>query len=341
MSYRHRETRSDFTGGYNSRDNDTHIADIESPDMHNTMPGKRGGIIPRPGLERISDNPVASVPLAGGVYPPVTSIWEHVSPGGMRNMMAFAGQELRTLTYEGQWRTVIGALAFNSRLEFVAHPILQLSLFVNGSNGYMETDGRQANMVDPYAPTETELTEIGECVFPAMPKYITFFANRVWLAGEIGRRGRVYFNVDDITGNSLYNYFTAWSWIGIPTVRGEEVTALVPYRDTLYVFTATTMRAIDEAEPIEIGDYIAPAFRMSLISNNAGSISQRSVQLVNDRLIFMGIDGVYMFDGSGAPYKVSQRVEPDILGVDRLDWEKVCGSVWDRKYVVSMAHQGG
>jgi hypothetical protein len=337
MSYRHRETRKDFTGGYNSRDSDTHIADIESPDMRNTMPGKRGGIVPRPGYELISENPVSSVQMENGEYPPVTSIWEHVSPGGMRNMMAFAGQELRTLTYEGEWRTVMQALSFNSQLEFVAHPILQKSLFVNGANGYMETDGRFANFVEPYTPGEDELTEIGACVFPAMPKYITFYANRVWLAGEMGRRGRVYFNVDDISGNSLYNYFTAWSWIGIPTVRGEEVTAIVPFKDTLYVFTNTTMRSIDEDEPIEIEGYIAPAFRMSLISNNAGAVSQRSVQLVNDRLIFMGIDGVYMFDGSGSPYKVSQRIEPDLLSVNRQNWESVCGSVWDRKYMLSLA----
>jgi hypothetical protein len=336
MSVRHREVRDDFTGGYNSRDSDTHLKNNESPDMQNIMPGKRGGFYPRSGCERIAPNPVSTEPLEDGSYPPVTSIWEHVAPGGMRNLMAFAGRELRTLTYEGEWRTVLGMLSFNSRLEFVAHPILQKSLFVNGANGYFETDGRFASEVDPYTPSEEELTEIGECYIPAMPKFVTFFANRVWLAGEIGRRGRVYFNVDDISGNSLYNYFTAWSWIGIPTVRGEEVTALVPYKDTLYVFTNTTMRAIDIAEPIVIGDYIAPSFRMSLVSNNTGAISQRTVTLVSDRIIFMGIDGVYMFDGSGSPFKVSQRVEPDILRVDRQFWEQVCGSVWDRKYVVSM-----
>ncbi len=337
MSYRHREQRNDFTGGYNSRDSVTHLQDIESPDMQNVMPGKRGGLEPRSGYERISDNPVASEPMDDGNYPPVTSIWEHVAPGGMRNLMAFAGRELRTLNHEGEWRTVMGDLAWNSRLEFVAHPILQKSLFVNGANGYYETDGRQASAVAPYSPTDEEITEIGECVFPHLPKLITYFANRVWLAGELGRRGRVYFNVDDISGNSLYNYFTAWGWIGIPTVKGEEITALMPYQDVLYVFTDTTVRAISTAEPIVIGDYTPPSFRMDLISSNAGAVSQRSVQMVNDRLIFLSIDGVYMYDGSGSPFKVSQRIEPDILAIDRENWEHACGSVWDRKYVVSAA----
>jgi hypothetical protein len=335
MSVRHREPREDFTGGYNSRDNDTHLQDSESSDMRNLMPGKRGGLFPRSGFEKLSELPVSSEPLEDGTYPPVTSIWEHVSPGGMRNLMAFAGRELRTKNHEGDWRTVLGMLSFNSRLEFVAHPILQKSLFVNGANGYYETDGRFAQEVEPYLPTEDELLEVGDCVIPSMPKFITFFDNRVWLAGEMGRRGRVYFNVDDLSGNSLYNYYTAWSWIGIPTVRGEEVTAMMPYNNSLYVFTNTTMRAINPAEPIAIGDYIPPAYSMSLISNNAGAISQRSVQLVSDRMIFMGIDGVYMFDGSGSPFKVSQRIEPDILGVDRSLWEQACGSVWDRKYVIS------
>ncbi len=336
MSIRHRETREDFTGGYNSRDSDIHLQDSESSDMRNMMPGKRGGLYPRPGMTRISNIPVSTEPLGDGTYPPVTSIWEHVSPGGMRNLMAFAGRELRTMNHIGEWRTVLDMMSFNSRLEFVAHPIIQKSLFVNGANGYFETDGRFAEQVTPYEPeSEEELTEVGECVIPDMPKFITFFDNRVWLAGEMGRRGRVYFNVDDIEGNSLYNYFTAWSWIGIPTVRGEEVTAIIPYNDTLYVFTNTTMRAISPSEPIMLEGYMAPAYSMRLISNSAGTVSQRSVQLVSDKLIFMGIDGVFMFDGSGPPFKVSQRIEPDILGVDRSLWEQACGSVWDRKYIIS------
>jgi hypothetical protein len=335
MSYRHREIRNDFSGGYNSRDSDTHLQDIESPDMNNTMPSKRGGLTPRSGYERVNDTPVSSYVYPDGSSPPVTSVWEHVSPGGLRNFMAFAGRELRTLTYNNEWRTVIGDLAFNSRLEFVAHPIEQKSLFVNGSDGYFYTDGRYASLVPEYEPTEEELLEVGECVFPNAPKLITFFANRVWLSGETGRRGRVYFNVDDILGNSLYNYFTAWSWLGIPTIRGEEVTALMPFGESLYVFTNTTMRAIYLAEPIVIGDYIPPAFIMSLVSSNAGTVSQRTVQIVNDRLIFLGIDGVYMYDGTSSPYKVSQRIEPDIMGLNTGLWEYACGSVWDRKYIVS------
>ena len=336
MSYRHRETRDDFSGGYNSRDSDSHLENIESFDMRNTMPGKRGGILPRPGTVRVTDEPVSDILLADGTRPPVTTIWEHVSPGGMRNLMAFAGRQLRTLNHAGDWRTVIGDLAFNSKLSFVAHPILQKSLFVNGADGYFQTDGRFATQVEPYSPTSTELTEIGEAYIPNLPRYITFYDNRVWVAGEAGRRGRVYFNVDDLQGNSLHNYFTAWSWIGIPTIRGEEVTAIVPFKDTLYVFTRTTIRAIDRAEPLVIGSYIPPSYMMSLISDNAGTVSHRSVRLVNDRLIFMGIDGVYMYDGMSTPFKVSQRVEPDILGVDSKYWESVCGAVWDRRYMLSM-----
>ena len=337
MGHRHRETIDDFTGGYNCRDSDTHLQKSESPDMKNVVPGKRGGMEPRPGFAKVSPNPVSSETLPDGSHPPVTTIWEHVAPGGMRMLMAFSGRELRTMNHQGEWRTVLGMLSFNSRLEFVAHPILQKSLFVNGANGYYETDGRFAKQVDPYQPTEDDLTDIGECVFPNMPKYITYFSNRVWLAGEIGRRGRVYFNVDDMLGNSRYNYFTAWSWIGIPTVKGEEVTALMPFHDTLYVFTNTTMRSIKNAEPVIIGDYIPPSFRMDLVSNSAGAVSQRSVQLVGDKLIFMGIDGVYMYDGQGSPYKVSQRVDPDIVRVDRQHWEFACGSVWEKKYLLSAA----
>jgi hypothetical protein len=53
--------------------------------------------------------------------------------------------------------------------------------------------------------------------------------------------------------------------------------------------------------------------------------------------LFLGIDGVYLFDGHGSPIKVSQRIEPDIKNINRDLWEYTCGTVWERKYIVSFA----
>lgn len=337
MSIRHRETKDNFSGGYNSRDREAHLQDTESPDMRNVMLGKRGGVFPRKGTELFRPVPVCDYTVDGEI-PSVTSIYEHINRGGQNHILAFAGDQLKRANAADGWTLVADGFIFNSYFEFVSHPIINRSLFVNGFDGYWITDGITAYEVEPYESSHDEDLEIGESVLPENPSLISFYDNRVWLSGIRRTPTRVYFNVDDIEGNILYNYFTAWSWINIPSVRGENVTALMPFKGSLLVFTASTIRAITATEAVvfEGGfSYIPPSYTMREVSDNAGTVSQRTVKLMQDKIIFMGTDGVYVFDGATPPYKISHRVEPDIEKINIDWWSRVCAVVWGDKYILS------
>lgn len=339
MSYRHRERRDDFSGGYNSRDKDVHLQDTESPDMRNIMIGKRGGIEPRKGISMFSEEPVASAPMDDGAYPPVTSLFEHVNAGGQSHVLAFAGRELKRANASGGWTLVQDNLLFNSSLCFVTHPIINRTIFVNGYNGYWITNGITCEEMIPYTPTHEEEVEIGESVLPENPTIITYYGNRLWVAGMVAHRTRVYFNVDDIIGNIQYNYFTHWSWINIPSIRGEQITGLFPFRDSLLVFTPTTIKAITETAPVTFEGgfaYTPPSYRMDEVSGSAGTVSQRSIHLMQGKLIFLGTDGVYVYDGAQPPFKVSQRVDPDFANMNQDYWHRACGAVWSDKYLISV-----
>jgi len=346
MSQRHREKIYDFTGGLNTRDRGAELQEFESPDMKNVLPGKRGGFEIRPGTQKFRQEPVSSKENEDGSYPPVTSIHEFAREIGTRHLLAFAGDELKRATSEG-WELIRDGFAKNSYFEFIYHPYEDQLLFVNGADGYWETDGFEANKVAAYEPREfgdpgdadyiNEEVEIGSCVIPEKPKLIAFFDHRVWLANIDGSSDRIYFNVDDIDGNRMYNYFTPWSWLRASNVRGEPITALLKFQEYLLVFNQTSIKAIIPDEPVQLEEqvYTPPAYRMEDVSTNVGAVSQRAVQDVGGRVVFLSIDGVYLFDGDSAPYKISNRIDPTLKNIDQEAWQYVCSGFWDNKYFLS------
>ena len=392
MSYRHREKRDDFSGGYNSRDPESMLKESESGSMMNIAVGKRGAISPRPGTLRYNNQPVSDPLEVNAEHPPVTSIYEYINQGGLAHFMAFAGESLKVANDADGWDLIQDDFTVHSMLEFITHPINDIALFVNGADGYWETNGVTAEEVVPYQTTyegvvntngtavvwvsgdkfdvawsggllmiddvaraideivddenitivddvgvqtgveysyiTEESIEIGGSVLPSRPRFIEYHAYRVWLANVEGFQDRIYFNVDDINGNTMYNYFTSWSWLRAGNVKGEHITGIKSFRGALYVFTPTSIKAIT-------GDDISN-YAILDISNTVGSIAQRTIQVVGGNLFFTGIDGAYIFDGTSTPFKVSQRIDPTFEGLIRHRQSQSCGGVYENKYIVSM-----
>lgn len=290
----------DFSGGINDRDADSILNDNESPDMENVVLGRRGTIQTRPGTVLFRNAFVSSAS-------PVTSLYEHVDAVGNSYVLAFAGTSLSRAT-ANNWVVLRTGFTANTYLFFVSNSIINKSLFVNGIDGYFETDGMTCNPVVMYTPTTQEQTNIGQCVFPANPRLIAYHKYRVWL-GNINPSfpDRVYYSVDDINGNTLYNYFTPTGWLRASNPKGEGLTAMVSFRGRLYLFTATTIKAIS-------GDDLVN-FRMDDYSTDVGTVSARTVKIIGDYMIFLGHDGVYMCDGNNAPFNISQRIQNIIRNV--------------------------
>ncbi len=402
MSVRHREHRDDFSGGYNSRDGDILLEPNESPGMVNVVVGRRGMVKTRPGTELARSEPVSDPLVPGENNPPVTSIYEFVNQAGHAHFLAFAGDSLKRADGDG-WELIQDGFTENSYFEFINHQIEDRALFVNGLDGYWETDGQTAQQVEPYvteyggtvgtdgtsvtrisgdefqdnwagrpiiiddtsyeidtitdgdnlvltesAGTQSEVdyvyytreaTEVGDSVIPTNPRFIVQHNYTVWLANVAGFPDRLYYNLHDLNGNILYNYFTTWSWLRATNLKGEPITALKVFRDTLFVFTRTTIRAIIETDPfiIDTETYTPPMYEIRQITDTVGTVSQRSIHEVGGNLIFLGPDGVYVFNGTSAPLKVSQRVEPTFKTARSEFWAQACGASHDNKYFISFA----
>lgn len=352
MSHRHREDRRNFTGGLNTRDNKSMLHESESPDMRNVLLGKRGGFAPRPGTEAALNKPVSKKQQEDGSYYPVTSIHGFTKEGGARHILAFSCDELKRAGAQ-DWHLIRDGFTKNTYLEFTYHPYEDKMLFVNGADGYWETDGFEAEKTSFYPP-ETygdpgdpdyidEAVEIGSSSIPERPKYIAWYDNRVWLANVQGYPDRIYFNVDDINGNTMYNYFTPWSWMRASNIRGEPITAIKPFGRSLFVFTNTSIKVIIPAEPYIHEDqvYIPPTYQMHDLSTVVGAVSQRAVQEVVGRLVFLAINGVYMMDAESAPFKISGNIEPTIDEIDDDNRGRACGGFWDNKYFLSVPEKQG
>lgn len=321
MSYQHYERIYDFSGGLNNRDFDPLLQDNESPDMCNVVLGKRGTFETRPGIIYFKNEPVVEGKS-------VTSIYEYIDPQGNTHFLAFAGDKLKKATQDG-WALVGEDLEEGSYLEFVTNPMTGKALFVNHNDGYWETDGNECDEVDPYEPTDDEKTEIGECAIPNDPMLIAYHKYRVWLANVSDYPDRIYYSVDDISGNTLYNYFTPSSWLRSSNPKGEGVTAIVSFKERLYVFTKSTIKVIVGSD---LDDFSMIDFDQSI-----GTVSSRTVWNFGDHLIFLSADNdVYIFDGVSAPTKVSGRLEGTFNKISAEYKYRACAALHRGKYYLSI-----
>ena len=434
MSYQHYERLYDFSGGLNNRDADALLENNESPDLCNVVLGKRGTFETRPGITRFRDTRVDDAI--------VTSIYEYVNPLGTAYFLAFADEHLK-VAIPGDWAILRSGFTPDSYLEFITNSLINMALFVNGEDGYFETDGVTCDPVTPYDPTLEEIIEIGynalggytehaslqtdllgddndliftaqlpgpsgitiafvdpsandallsvsvtgdaitvnlatdgsgnitstakdiriaihahatasdmvyveelgEGVVTAMsatgltggdaytatltqPHLIEYHKYRTWLANVDGHPDRIYFSVDDIEGNTLYNYFTAFGWLRAANPKGEPITAIISFKERLYIFTRTTIRVITGSD---LDDFAMVDFDRSV-----GAVSSRTVWNTGDHLIFLGVDGVYMFDGVSAPMKVSVRQPESMRNISTAHRHRAAGAIWNGMYFVSV-----
>lgn len=329
MSIRHRKDYKDFSGGFNSRDLARKLAEIESPDMRNVIVNKAGDLESRPGVVRIINLPVYDEENPA----PVTSLFEDVNKFGESYLYAFAGDTMHYCKLSSPTKTWVrmrDGFTLNSHFDFTKHAVINKVLMVNGNDGYFEIaeDNKTLFAVTPYVPTDEEAETIGSSIIPEAPMYIAYWKYRIWLANIVNYPDRVYFNQNDVEGNLMYNYFTGTSWLRSSSTKGEGITAIYPFRGVLLVFTPSTIRGISGDHPNN--------FEMSDISLSVGTVSQKSIQQVGRNLVFMGMDGVYMFDGQTAPYKVSQRIEPTLMQIPQGRHYRICSATWRNKYYLTI-----
>jgi len=439
MSYKVDVAFNNFSMGLNNRDANNILQNAESPELRSIVLGKRGAFESRQGLARYRTAAVDTKP--------VTSIYEHIT-AGVPVFLAAAGTLLRRADALG-WTTLMSTFTDGQYFDFITNTITGKCLFVNGKDGYFETDGTTCAAVVPYSPTYAEVVEIGynalgqytsyaelttnlsgdnndlryiaktagppgrdisiRYVRPATanqplsvsvvtnaitvnlatdagsnvtttanhilnaivgtaaahalvhvslksgetgvgivtamdatflsgggefvrvitdPRLILYHKNRVWLANLSAHPDRVYFSGNDINGNIRHDYFPTTNWIRSANQRGEEVTGIVSYRDSLYIFTQSTIRVL-------VGD-VPPDFRLEEVSLTVGTVSGRSIVEGAGNLFFLGPDGIYVFNGTSAPRKISQRIPMTVRNISKVHRNRCAGISVHEKYYLSI-----
>lgn len=257
----------------------------------------------------------------------VTSLFEFSSRSGNTYLLAAAGRKI-CRAVAGGWASIYDQFSDGKLFSFAVNSVANKTLLVNGADGYFETDGLSCNEVSPYEPTNAEITEFGENSIPLKPKFIAYTHYRTFLANVEGGSDRVYYCGQDERGNILHNYFPIDNWVKVSSSRGEPITGIVAYKASVYVFTKTSIWIIMGEVPSE--------FVVYNVSHHVGAVSQRTIREIYGYLFFLGVDGVYVFNGQSAPTKISIKIPKTIRKINSLYRELACAVAHKGSFVLSV-----
>jgi len=164
-------------------------------------------------------------------------------------------------------------------------------------------------------------------------KYITEHRNRLFAANckltefidEIGgtevvkRPSRVYWS-------DLYQPDRITGFVDVFPEDGDEITGIASFHNNLVIFKRTNTYLLLGSDPTN--------FETRLANGYIGCVAPRSTAYVDDRLLFLGHDGVYAFDGSGFD-RISNKIRPDILSISHDDKEFAAGGSWLGRYYLA------
>jgi hypothetical protein len=142
-----------------------------------------------------------------------------------------------------------------------------------GVNKMVLVDG-----VNPAAVYDgTTYTQITASTAPAAPKYVTQFANHLFLAGDSSAPYNLYFSAPTAETN-----FTPAAGAGVINV-GFPIVQIKSFRDVLYIFGKNAIKRM-------VGTSIAD-FNVQEVTNNLGCIVPDSVVEFAGNLVFLSYDG--------------------------------------------------
>lgn len=152
---------------------------------------------------------------------------------------------------------------------------------------------------------------------PITPKYVATLFSSLFYAGEPTDPSMVYisdpFNPELFTTNLLIptSGITTSTYIGAPVGRGDgvnggDITGLAPMGGAMIVYKESSIYALTQVGILGNMDWGA-----SIASSSVGCVSPRSLVAFDTFHVFLGIDGVYVFNGS-----TTQRISdnnPDLF----------------------------
>lgn len=278
------------TGGLNDKLSPISIKDSEASALQNVNFTLGGAIMKRKGYS--SDNHVY---LNG----PVTGLYQYTQKDGTEYLVATAGQKIYKMdSLDGAFDDITSTLT-------IATGSTALFDFTIANNNLVATN--QTNQVIKWTGSGngSDLTAAPQGQWVEFHQNIVFMANTITdTAGASDvQPSRLYFsNVLDETT------WTSTDYIDVGADDGSEITGLAVLLDTLYIFKEN---AIFRLSGTNRDDFV-----LSRMVNGVGCISGRSIQVINNRIIFQARDGIYVYDGGINVKKISARIEDTLDDLD-------------------------
>ena len=128
------------------------------------------------------------------------------------------------------------------------------------------------------------------------------------------------------------NSWLGTSWIEVSMLDGQEITRLWGFSNYLFVFKTRSIYGCTFTGDADF-PFILPGGGRS--SSAVGCVAPWSVAQIEQGLVFLSYDGVYLFDGSTS-YKLTDRIRDTVLAY-KNSFSKVVSTVNRKKNMVYMA----
>lgn len=184
------------------------------------------------------------------------------------------------------------------------------AFWVNGYDNLRYWDGTSV-----FSITHTQLPVL---------RYIAFHKNVLW-GVSASDPNKLHYSVApaevDALGNTWYRGWLSTSIGYVPAPKASDpITAIVPFQDTLVVFTKTTKWVIYGSNAGDIQPRQA--------TGSKGAVAQNAVYADENFVYFASDDGIYRFNGASDEL-ISEAVQPEYSAIGNKD-EIVC-TKWKRQ----------
>lgn len=194
------------------------------------------------------------------------------------------------------------------------------------------TDSGEAYVISPWGEVQGRLetsTTTGGLIRPT-PSYIENHINRIWvLEGNTLRFSALDTSIDEEHFNNWDSSNNAGTII-IPSNKGDTGTGLYSMNGYLYVFQRNAIWEVFGTSPA--------SFELRNISNEVGMLNRRTLVEYESFIMFLGTNGIYVFDGANlknfSDGAVNQLID---------SWaskSSAVATIWDNKYLISYSASG-
>jgi len=158
------------------------------------------------------------------------------------------------------------------------------------------------------------------------PHYLESFKERLIMANTDSYPYRVYYTAAGASTISTTDYFDVDS----------PITGLKVYKNYLYIFTSDEMYRVDGFVFNGAG---SEAQRVNRLSLGVGTISHRSIEVVNNIMYFLDSNDIYAFDGSAAYPIASPIIQETFDNLSKPELANACSGRQGDKYILTVPNE--